>query len=61
MHKRPADDIPRILAARDRTQAGRTAHPDGLYLMEVRYPPLDSLQDEEYTAGSTGAPPDDLD
>lgn len=35
--RRPADDIPRILAAKDRAAAGRTALPDGLYLVEVRY------------------------
>jgi tRNA pseudouridine38-40 synthase len=37
MGRRPADDIPRILATRDRTSAGRTARPEGLYLVEVRY------------------------
>ena len=36
--RRPADDIPRVRAARDRDLAGRTALPDGLYLVEVRYP-----------------------
>lgn len=30
-------DIAEILAAKDRTKAGKTAPPDGLYLAEVRY------------------------
>ena len=32
-------DIPRILASRDRAQAGPTAPASGLYLVEVHYPP----------------------
>lgn len=36
--RRPADDVPRIIATRDRNQAGRTALPDGLYLVRVYYP-----------------------
>ena len=32
-----ADDIPKIMAARDRTLAGRTAKPYGLYLNKVFY------------------------
>jgi len=35
--QRAADDIPRILAARDRSQAGRTAPACGLFLMNVEY------------------------
>lgn len=35
--KRSADDIPRILAARNRSEAGMTAPPQGLFLKEVRY------------------------
>jgi tRNA pseudouridine38-40 synthase len=32
------DDIPRIFAARDRSQSGFTAPPEGLCLVEVEYP-----------------------
>ena len=34
----PPDDLPRILASRDRSQAGPTAPASGLYLVEVHYP-----------------------
>ncbi|SFH58359.1 tRNA pseudouridine(38-40) synthase TruA [Pisciglobus halotolerans] len=34
---RPADDMKRILAAKDRNAAGPTAQPQGLYLVEVYY------------------------
>ncbi len=30
--------IPKIIASRDRTNAGRTAPPEGLYLLDVKYP-----------------------
>ncbi|MFQ7237248.1 MAG: tRNA pseudouridine(38-40) synthase TruA, partial [Enterococcus hulanensis] len=33
----PADSIPAILEAQDRNVAGPTAHPEGLYLAEVKY------------------------
>lgn len=33
----PADGIPEILSAMDRNAAGPTAHPEGLYLAEVKY------------------------
>ncbi|REC32867.1 tRNA pseudouridine(38-40) synthase TruA [Enterococcus pseudoavium] len=33
----PADSIPQIIAAKDRNVAGPTAHPEGLYLAEVKY------------------------
>ena len=32
------DDIPRLIEARDRSQAGPTAPPEGLYLVSVEYP-----------------------
>jgi tRNA pseudouridine38-40 synthase len=35
--RRPRTDLERILAARDRSQAGATAPPQGLYLMSVTY------------------------
>jgi tRNA pseudouridine38-40 synthase len=35
--RRNADEMPRILASRDRSQAGRTAPPCGLCLMKVEY------------------------
>lgn len=38
MGRRSPQDVQRILASRDRTQAGITAPPSGLTLMEVRYP-----------------------
>jgi tRNA pseudouridine38-40 synthase len=34
---RPANSFSELLEARDRTQAGPTAPPDGLFLMEVKY------------------------
>jgi tRNA pseudouridine38-40 synthase len=35
--RRARDDIPRLLASRDRSQAGRTAPACGLFLMKVEY------------------------
>jgi len=35
--RRAPDSVPGLLEARDRRLAGRTAHPDGLYLVAVRY------------------------
>jgi len=37
LHKRNAEDVPRILAARDRTAAGFTAPAQGLFLEKVSY------------------------
>ena len=36
--KRTADDVAHALAAKDRSAAGPTAPPDGLYLVSVKYP-----------------------
>lgn len=36
--RRPADDVPRIIATQDRAKAGKTALADGLYLVQVYYP-----------------------
>ena len=33
----PEDAIPEIIAKKDRNLAGPTAHPEGLYLYEVKY------------------------
>jgi len=35
--RRPAGDLPRLLESRDRAQAGETAPPHGLFLVEVTY------------------------
>ena len=35
--QRPAEDVARVLASRERAQAGQTAPPQGLVLMAVRY------------------------
>jgi tRNA pseudouridine38-40 synthase len=37
--QRPAGDLARVLASRDRAEAGATAPAHGLCLVEVRYPP----------------------
>lgn len=36
-HKRSAGDMPALIAAKDRRQAGMTAPPQGLFLKEVKY------------------------
>jgi tRNA pseudouridine38-40 synthase len=45
--RRPADDMKRLLEVKDRRQAGPTASPQGLYLVEVFY------DDEKATEGTT--------
>ena len=42
--EQPAHWLGEVLAARDRTQAGVTAPPDGLYLVGVGYDPIFGLQ-----------------
>jgi tRNA pseudouridine38-40 synthase len=42
--RRDPEDIPRILASKDRKQAGYTAPAEGLCLVGVRYPNFDSEQ-----------------
>lgn len=41
-HRRPPDEIPTIIASKDRRQAGYTAPASGLYLAGVRYSTFDS-------------------
>lgn len=41
--KRPPDDIPRILSAKDRSVAGKTLPPDGLVMVEVGYTPWQGM------------------
>lgn len=48
--KRPADAMPSILAACDRTQAGMTAPPHGLYLLRVHYPEAPEFSENPETA-----------
>ncbi len=45
------DAIQTLLFARDRTRLGRTAPPDGLYLVEVRYPSELLLHDSDRDLG----------
>ncbi len=50
------DDLPRILASRDRAQAGPTAPASGLFLVEVHYPPeFLPFTPEEHTHAEVGA------
>jgi tRNA pseudouridine38-40 synthase len=42
--RRPCDDIPRIIASRDRKQAGYTAPACALFLCGVVYPEFDSYR-----------------
>lgn len=41
------DEIPAILEAKDRTRAGDTARPQGLTLVQIRYPEEEKLQREK--------------
>lgn len=50
------EDVPRILATRDRRNAGPTAQPHGLCLRWVRYPP-DRLVPPSGVAASSAEPP----
>jgi tRNA pseudouridine38-40 synthase len=43
-HRLAPDSIPTLLAARNRSAAGPTAPPQGLFLVNVEYPSTDNLQ-----------------
>jgi tRNA pseudouridine38-40 synthase len=45
LHRRPLDDIPRLLAGTDNQEASPPAPPAGLYLVGARYPQLDLERD----------------
>ncbi|PKN13631.1 MAG: tRNA pseudouridine(38-40) synthase TruA [Deltaproteobacteria bacterium HGW-Deltaproteobacteria-4] len=45
LHKRPAEDIPRLLAREPGLRAGVNAPPQGLCLMEVYYPEAELIQE----------------
>ena len=49
------DDVPDILAARDRTRAGHAAAPHGLYFAEAGYGPWDAARSEALLAERTGS------
>ncbi len=49
---RPADEIKRLLAVQDRDEAGPTAKPQGLYLMEVYYKASEAVKDSDHQEGS---------
>ena len=52
----PVDELPRILASRDRAQAGPTAPASGLYLVEVGYEPLPAPEDQATHAAEDQQP-----
>ncbi len=47
--KRPSSDVERLLAAKDRRQAGRTAPPHALFLVRVDYPTTSLSEDKTLT------------
>jgi tRNA pseudouridine38-40 synthase len=49
-HRISADSIPTLLAARNRSAAGPTAPPQGLFLLNVEYPALDPLSVDRQAA-----------
>ncbi|AGY82646.1 MULTISPECIES: tRNA pseudouridine(38-40) synthase TruA [Carnobacterium] len=49
---RPADEIQRLLEVKDRNQAGPTAKPQGLYLMEVYYDSSKAKKGTDYQEDS---------
>lgn len=58
MGRRTPASLPEVLASKDRSQAGRTAPPHGLYLMRVDYGPLVDADTPE--KGRTGEAPEGL-
>ncbi len=52
--RRPPEALAAALAARDPSQAGRTARPHGLYLVSVDYPPDAALSATEAPPGPGG-------
>lgn len=55
--QRPEDWMAELLAARDRTRAGPTAPPQGLYFAAVEYPPEFDLPSRSRACGRLGGQP----
>jgi tRNA pseudouridine38-40 synthase len=55
--ERPADWMAEVLGSRDRTRAGPTAPPQGLYFADVEYPPEFALPSGAAGSGRLGAGP----